>query len=196
MMVSVILEEYTRRRIGLSKEPLICFSGGTHAKVRLLQITKVGKEILGLDGAAWEMRRRDLGVRPDLLPESEDDGQDIETENFRNASTRVVRRCHLGAGSKMVVLSPSSDSSQQRKRRRKHITLLKKALSDTWDHYLVYATIQDDDGQGYFTKQKKMKGWAGWHSSIGDANTEFKKESDETKRSRTQRQFGNDSGRH
>ena len=39
---------------------------------------------------AWEMVGWDLRGRLDLLPESEDDGQDIEPENFCNARTRGV----------------------------------------------------------------------------------------------------------
>ena len=35
----------------------------------------------------------------------------------------------------------------------------KVKLCCTWDHYPVYSTMQEDNGQGYFNQKKK--GWAG-----------------------------------
>ena len=43
------------------------------------------------------------------------------------------------------------------------------------DHYPVYATIQEDDGQGHFIQQKNKVGWAGWQPSNEDAKIECKK---------------------
>ena len=38
----------------------------------------------------------------------------------------------------------------------------KVKLWSTWDHHPVYATISEDDGQGYFTQQTENMGWSGW----------------------------------
>ena len=34
-------------------------------------------------------------------------------------------------------------------------------LCSTWDHYPVYATIQEDVGEGHFIQHKNKVGWAG-----------------------------------
>ena len=51
----------------------------------------------------------------------------------------------------------------------------KVKLCSTWDHYPVYATIQENGGQSYLTQQKKNKGWAGWKPCHEDARNEFEK---------------------
>ena len=48
-------------------------------------------------------------------------------------------------------------------------------LCSTSDHDPVYATIQEDDGQGHFIQQKNEVGWAGWQPSNEDAKIECQK---------------------
>ena len=48
-------------------------------------------------------------------------------------------------------------------------------LCSTWDHFPVYAAIQEYGGQGCFVQHKKKKVWAGWQPSDEDAKIECKK---------------------
>ena len=72
-----------------------------------------------------QMHRCDLGGRPDLLPENEDGGQDIELENICNASKCEVRRYHLGSGSTKGRRSPSTSPVAAKKKKNRN-TLKKK----------------------------------------------------------------------
>ena len=55
----------------------------------------------------------------------------------------------------------------------------KVKLCGSWDHYPVYASIQEDDGRGYLIEKKKKKKktmrCAGWRPYDKEARTDFKK---------------------
>ena len=71
----------------------------------------------------------DLGGRPDLLQENEDDEQDREPDKVLDARKTKTLRYLLGAGCKLGRSSPSTFPSHQRKRRRENIWLLKKGMA-------------------------------------------------------------------
>ena len=68
----------------------------------------------------------------------------------------------------------------------------KVKLCSTWDHYPVYATIQEDEDQGHCT-QKKKEGWAGWKMHHEEARFFFKRIVVDQKGRRTSRKHGDDS---
>ena len=72
----------------------------------------------------------------------------------------------------------------------------KVKLCSTWDHYPVYAMIQEDDGQGEFIQQKK-EGWTGWRPYDEKARIIFQKKAVMDQKGCVQNEdFGDDSKRH
>ena len=91
--------------------------------------------VLCVRGWVWrpalEMNGWDGTLEVDLVSyqQSGHDGQDIEPENFRDASLNKLRRYRLGSGCTVERRSPSTSSPRQGKIRRK-IALLNKATAD------------------------------------------------------------------
>ena len=51
----------------------------------------------------------------------------------------------------------------------------KVKLYGAWDHYPLYTTVQDAEGQFQKSNSKKFRGWAGWRPVSEDEKAKFKK---------------------
>ena len=69
-------------------------------------------------------------------------------------------------------------------------------LWGTWDHYPIYATIQEDDVNKYPIQRKNKKKWAGWRPLNDDAKIEQKKTVITKKRPCSKRRPGDNTKRH
>ena len=81
---------------------------------------------------AWCVDTRkgwDIEGRPDVLPEKEDAGQDIQPDVFLVTCNRPIRRCYVSSVRKLGRRSPSTSPFLKRRMRREEITRLKEVMT-------------------------------------------------------------------